>query len=657
MYKKQTKRFITAVVLLLLTEIAGLNAQPWLQNNNIFNPSGVPSLPFSQPRFADLDADGDLDLILGNLNDKPFYMENTGTAVSPIFVTGTDIFENVSSLNAEMAVFKDIDNDGDLDFIGGGFMGVTLYLNFGTAYDPFFMTPDTLLFADLNTGSSPAVDMADIDYDGDLDVVAGFSESGLLKIYLNSGTPESPVFHEIDSETVGDVGLYAYPNFCDIDADGDEDLLVGRDAFGFVCYLNAGDSVSAVWQTYPGLFYGQGTDTYWNSPELADLNGDGRYDLIYGTASGPLKYYKNSGTVTDAAWRVNTTLFGGVIDVGGASSPVFYDFDNDGDLDMITGTQMGDIKYYRNKGNAFGPAWEESSTYFSSIDHSIYSAVAIGDVNNDSLPDAIIGDLSGNLYYHRNTGSGFMQETAVLTDVNLGGWSVPRLIDVDSDGDLDIVAGNEDGNLAYIENQGSASAPVWAMQSGYFGSLDVGSNCVPTICDLDGDGDLDILTGDMWGEIQYFENREGEFVEADTLFSDVAGSQNATPALVDLDGDGDADLVLGNYDGTFSYYENRRLVIMSVQSGHNPEAFTLFPAFPNPFNPIINIRYATHVISDITLLVYDIRGREIYSEKTPHQQPGEHSIRWNAGNYASGIYIIALSDGKNNLAVKAQLLK
>ncbi len=63
----------------------GIYAQLWQQNDLIFNPSGIPSLPFSQPRFADLDADSDFDLILGSINEPPFYFMNNGSASNPSF--------------------------------------------------------------------------------------------------------------------------------------------------------------------------------------------------------------------------------------------------------------------------------------------------------------------------------------------------------------------------------------------------------------------------------------------------------------------------------------------------------------------------------------------------------------------------------------------
>jgi len=104
-----------------------LNAQPWQQNDDIFNSSGVPSLPFSQPRFADLDGDGDQDMILGNLNDASVYLENLGTPTNPAFAPGFEIFTGISPLDAEMGVCADLDNDGDLDFAMGNYPGTFNY--------------------------------------------------------------------------------------------------------------------------------------------------------------------------------------------------------------------------------------------------------------------------------------------------------------------------------------------------------------------------------------------------------------------------------------------------------------------------------------------------------------------------------------------------
>lgn len=218
------KRLFIYLTLLSLLINVSLNAQPWQQNSAIFNPSGVPSLPFSQPRFADLDGDGDLDLIIGSTDGAPFYLENNGSASAPAFTPGEEIFSEISFLDAEMGVCCDLDNDGDLDFVAGGFTGLNFFQNTGTPTSPFFeKIPD--FFSGLSVGMKPVPDLADIDNDNDFDMIVGFSESGSIKIYTNTGNPQSGIFSESASVEIGDVGLYAYPVFHDLDNDGDQDIL------------------------------------------------------------------------------------------------------------------------------------------------------------------------------------------------------------------------------------------------------------------------------------------------------------------------------------------------------------------------------------------------------------------------------------------------
>ncbi|MCD4731043.1 MAG: VCBS repeat-containing protein, partial [Bacteroidales bacterium] len=244
-----------AGILLTLLIVQTVYGQPWTQNDAIFNPSGVPSLPFSQPRFADLDGDGDVDMILGSVGENLFYMENTGGPTSPAFIPGDDVFENVPQLDGEMGVCVDMDADGDPDLVCGGFTGLNLYMNTGNATNPVFEKVAGF-FDGLEVGQNPIPDLADVDGDDDLDMVVGLSESGLVKLYTNFGSPAAAVYSEVSMVEIGDVGLYAYPNLKDLDGDLDQDLLVGRDSYGFVYYKNTGNPNVASWEEDPAVFEG-----------------------------------------------------------------------------------------------------------------------------------------------------------------------------------------------------------------------------------------------------------------------------------------------------------------------------------------------------------------------------------------------------------------
>ncbi len=108
---KRTYIFIVILFLALC-----LNAQPQEMDNSVFNPSG---LVFLFPnRFMDLDSDGDFDFGWGNANRPPLYLQNNGTATN-LFCARTDLLSGILILLQEIAVSADINGDGILDLVAG----------------------------------------------------------------------------------------------------------------------------------------------------------------------------------------------------------------------------------------------------------------------------------------------------------------------------------------------------------------------------------------------------------------------------------------------------------------------------------------------------------------------------------------------------------
>jgi len=647
---------LTVLLFLFLPQIT--NAQPWEEDNHIFNPTGIPSLSFSQPRFYDLDGDGDLDMILGSTVQAPLYFKNTGSKTNPKFAMDKSLFANINSLNAEMGVCADIDADGDLDFITGGYTGLHLYENIGSNIQPEFME-STNIFAQLSVGENPIPTLADLDGDNDPDLAVGLSEDGGVKYYKNSGLKDSPEFLESNGVRWFDVGLYAYPYFVDLDKDGDTDLLVGRDGFGIKYYENIGDSITYNWSDKSSHFQTVGTTTYWNSGALVDLSGDGKTDLVFGTASGQIFYYTNTGTNVAPTWKENTTVFGGTIDIGGASSPLLYDYDADGDLDMITGTQLGNIKYFENVGTINNPAWKENSAFLTNVKHSIYSAAAVGDLNNDGKPDLIVGDFTGKLYLHLQTTTGFPSVTTAMNIV-VDGFAVPRLIDFDKDGDLDLIVGRDNGTISFYENIGTAESADWLELQNFFGSIDVGGDAVPTLVDYNKDGDYDLIVGNISGEVKFFYNNTFDWQEDTSVTSTIIVDQNAAPACADLDNDGDYDLVLGNYEGTFSYFKNQNVTVVKKED-ITPQNYGLSQNYPNPFNPTTTITYQIPTDAFVTLKVFDLLGKEIATLVNEEKSAGKYSFQLGSASggrnfeLGSGIYFYQLR-ANNFVATKKFIL-
>src|SRR5690606_28938905 len=108
--------------------------------------------------------------------------------------------------------------------------------------------------------------------------------------YLNTGSPSDPRFELVSDEYEGiDVGRRSHPAFVDLDGDGDFDMVIGRQEGGSVVYRNDGTRAEprfvldeSIVLPLPPL----------GAPFFADLDGDGRPELLSGNLSGGVYYYR-----------------------------------------------------------------------------------------------------------------------------------------------------------------------------------------------------------------------------------------------------------------------------------------------------------------------------------------------------------------------------
>ena len=102
------------------------------------------------------------------------------------------------------------------------------------------------------------------------------------------------------------------------------------------------------------------------------------------------------------------------------------------------------------------------------------------------------------------------------------------------------------------------------------------------------------------------------------------------------------DNVGGGYTGTSENFSIRGVVGVEDEEALS-RSFNLYPNYPNPFNPTTTISFTLSKSSHISLLIYDIHGREVESLIEGIQPAGSHSIEWNASNLASGVYFYRLT--------------
>jgi hypothetical protein len=476
---------------------------------------------------ADLDGDGDLDVLSASSGYYPSY--NSKIAWYANDGTGQFGPQQVITRAADgaMRVYAaDLDGDGDLDVLS------TSYIFWGkVGYQ------DSKIAWHANDGSgqfgpqqviTPAADgancvyAADLDGDGDADVLSASSGDNKIAWYANDGSGQFGPQQVISTDAWRASCVYA----ADLDADGDLDVLSA--SYG-VWTGDRWTDCEIAWYANDGTgHFGpqQVITTEANGATCvyaADLDGDGDLDVLSASeGDGKVAWYANDGTGQFGPQQVITT------ETGAPSCVYAADLDGDGDLDVLSDSYWGDgensyaaIAWYANDGTGhFGP-WQVIMTedYFASVyADSVYAADLDGDGDLDVLSTfyRVWGGTDGpysssTIAWYANDGTGHFGPEQVITTATER-VSCVYAADLDADGDLDVLSaltevwvigvGPTTSKIAWHANDGT----------GQFGPQQVittaaeGPECVYA-ADLDGDGDLDVLSASSWDDkIAWYEN-------------------------------------------------------------------------------------------------------------------------------------------------------
>jgi hypothetical protein len=592
------------------------------------------------PLPMDFDGDGDLDLVV-NCPDKPYngvyVFENPG-GTFPVFKPGRRISKGLQ--NVQVSYVE----------------GKPRVLSPGLEYPDFLKTGlekgvKLPVAANVHPNKVRANMWRYADYDGDgrLDLVVGVGDwteygwdnaydasgkwtngplRGFVYVLRNTGTAAKPEYARPEKVMAGDKPAETFgwpsPNLADFDGDGDLDMLCGEFLDGFTYFENVGTRREPKYAPGKRLKTPAGTplvmDLQMITPTAVDWDGDGDLDLIVGDEDGRVAWVENTGKFAD---RVPVFLppryfrqEADDVKFGALATPTAFDWDGDGDLDIICGNTAGQIAFIENLSGpgVERPRWAAPKLLEAggkvirvqagpngSIQGPCeakwgYTTQTVADWDGDGLPDIVANSIWGKVHWYRNVGTRTAPKLEAARPVEVEwdgpqpklawGWlrpegkelltqwrTTPVAIDWDGDGLTDLVMLDHEGYLAFFRRAKRDGKLVLLpparvlcdekdeplrLNAGVAGKSGRRKLCVT---DWDGDGKLDVLVNGAnarWLRQTGAADGRWRFKDMGDVDARNIEGHDTHPTPADFDGDGVPDLLIGAEDGRLYYLRNPR---------------------------------------------------------------------------------------------------
>jgi len=590
------------------------------------------------PLPMDFDKDGDLDLVV-NCPDKPYngvyFFENPGgSGPMPIFKAGRRISRGLQNVQVSYV-------DGRPRVLSPGREHAEFFENGLDTSRPLGPDPKLGLPGKLRANQWR---YADFDGDGIQDLMVGIGDwteygwddaydasgqwtngplHGYVFVLRNKGGDARPDYDEPRKLEAGgrpvDVYGWPSPNLGDFDGDGDLDLLCGEFLDRFTYFENQGTRTAPRYAAGRRLRHGGADlrmDLQMILPTAIDWDRDGDLDLIVGDEDGRVALIEHTGQVTEGLPQFLPPRYfrqeADEVKFGALATPCGFDWDGDGDEDILCGNTAGYISFIENLGGipvrwaeprrleADGKVLRIQAGPNGSIQGPCeakwgYTTQTVGDWDQDGLPDLMVNSIWGRVEWYRNVGTRTKPRLAAARPVEVDwkgappkpAWfwwnpkgrelvtqwrTTPVLVDFNRDDLIDLVMLDHEGYLAFFERRRDADGlhlipgrrlfvdeqmrPLRLNDKRAGGS----GRRKLAATDWDGDGRIDFLLNSenaTW--LRNLGERDGKIILKDmgNLDARKVSGHTSSPTVIDLNRDGVPELLVGAEDGHLYYKQGR----------------------------------------------------------------------------------------------------
>lgn len=496
----------------------------------------------------------------------------------------------------------------------------------------------------------------DLDGDGKNEVIA-VDEKGVIYVWHADGTElidgdinpgTQGVFYRMTGCTLN----YSTPAVADIDEDGKNDLIVGSQGDQVFVFKYTGAIV-------PGFPYALTSDIS-GSPAVGDIDNDGHLEIAVYQYNGAYRVLRNNGVQQTFQFFSNGASFF-------SPSPVLANVTGDAKLEMFVPAKNALLYAMDSAGNVlpgFPVSYNTTGTYTE-------SSPIIADFDGDGTPDILLGDETHYIRAFNILGqplAGF----PLLTDDAMRG--VPQAADVDGDGHIDLVASGWDKNVYvwdFNANWSAANARWPRFHANLHNNGRVGF-VVPT--PVLGTTFMFTIAGERIHLEWHVPATAGRqfTVERAPVENGITGTFARIMDNVDATVDGrvrvsDAGVEMGN---RYAYRLRSEAGVINETTGlYVPVSRAqLGQNYPNPFNPSTKIEYwvpegaKAGERSPVSVVVYDVRGARVKTLVSGSKSAGHYVAQWDGHDdrgtpVGSGIYFYRMTTGSFSAVRKMVLLK